>query len=407
MTEKMGGGYESATTGQLLNVTRAVGLSISALRVYFALIAILASRSAVGRETRKQGRNSKRENNFSITELTRLVSGVSERNVRAGLAELKKAGLATVTKKEISLNSFPTAETKEFMQENGIAQRVIPIPRRMLRFLAKSKKPCLILTTVAYMMRGLYKHRREIKNSGTVKASWIAEIFGISESSVKNSRRELIQLGFITPDTTESQRKLNRTGAYFSINLDWNYQQEAEESGGEVSEKCRDFAPPHAKKCRDFAPPYKKQLTPYRSLETNKPDSRTSGFCKTKVSFRNIKQEDIKKIPLLLLLYQSAVEQKVFNHSERNLLSFFATAVKAKRSWDNSIGIFVWTVRNNFKFINDSDEAQAEIALKKYRASKPEAFSFLDSQPPESQNQPKTELKELISSLTEKMRVSV
>lgn len=380
MGETIAGGYEPVTTGQLLNATRADALSTSALRAYLGLIAISATRNAFKRQTPKGRGYANRTDNFSISELTALIEGISERNIRRGLKELKDAGLATVTKSQISLNAFPTAETKELMEEAGVKQRAIPAPRRLLRFLAKSKRRSLIVTATAYMLRGLYLHKREIRNTGTAKVSWIAETFGISESSVKNARRELIELGFISPDATESQRKLNRTGAYFEINLAWNYQQETQENGGVEEEKCRVFTPPHAKKCRVSAPPYKKQVTPYRSLETNKPENRTSGFCKSKVSFKNIKPEDIQKISLLLMLYRSALEERVFEHSEINLLNFFSAAAKAKRNWKDPIKIFVWTVRNNFKFITETDEKQAERALKSYRRRNPEAFNFLDSQ---------------------------
>ena len=208
-------------------------------------------------------------------------------------------------------------------------------------------------------------------SAGTAKASWIADTFNISKTSVKNARRELIALGFITPDQTESQRKLNRSGAYFSINLAWNYQQK------DIKE-CRDFAPLSSEKCRDFAPLIKKQVTPYRTLETNKPAKRASGFCRNKISFRNIKPEQIQKIPLLLMLYRSATQQKALIHSERNLLSFFSAAVKAKRGWTEPVRMFVWTVRNDFKYITEGDEKRAISLIKNYRRNHPKAFEFLD-----------------------------
>ena len=86
-----------------------------------------------------------------------------------------------------------------------------------------------------------------------------------------------------------------------------------------------------------------------------------------------------------------------------NLLNFFASASKAKRSWKDPIKIFVWTVRNNFKFITETDERRAETALKSYRRKKPEAFYFLDSQGSESLIQPKAEFQELILNLSSKM----
>ena len=86
-----------------------------------------------------------------------------------------------------------------------------------------------------------------------------------------------------------------------------------------------------------------------------------------------------------------------------NLLNFFASASKAKRSWKDPIKIFVLTVRSNFKFITETDERRAETALKNYRRKKPEAFYFLDSKGSETPIQPKAKFQELILKLSSEM----
>jgi predicted transcriptional regulator len=64
----------------------------------------------------------------------------------------------------------------------------------------------------------------EICAKGTVKASWIAGNFGLSRRAVKYAQAELRQLGWITKDSRSHQLKLNRDGAYFVINLNWNFE---------------------------------------------------------------------------------------------------------------------------------------------------------------------------------------
>jgi len=401
MEENISGGYSCVTTaqvGNLLTAREGRGLPTSALRCYLALLVVTATREASKRAAKAEGLKPKEEKRYSVEELLSLMPDLTERTVRSGLRTLKNQGLASISKKEITLNSFPTEEAKAWMEAAQVKQRVIPAPRRMLRFLAKSSKRSLILTSLAYMTRGLYKYKRIIKNAGTAKVSWIAESFKLSATSVKSARRELITLGFISKDKNSHQLKLNRTGAYFQVNLAWACPQAQTESREGKKEAELQFAPLTAKNCTQSAPPYRKQVTPYGSTKTKKP---SSGFCKAKVTFRSIQQEDIQKISLLLMLYRSAVEQKVFHHNERNLLSFFATAVKAKRSWTNPIRMFAWTVRNDFKYINDSDEKQAEKTLKSYRKRNPEAFNFLEPEPQESQIQHKAEFQELLKNLVE------
>ena len=63
---------------------------------------------------------------------------------------------------------------------------------------------------------------------GCVKASWIAEVFGISERAVKGQRQHLVALGWLLPQKT-SQRTLNGHGLWVTINLAWDALTEAKE----------------------------------------------------------------------------------------------------------------------------------------------------------------------------------
>ena len=57
--------------------------------------------------------------------------------------------------------------------------------------------------------------------SGRVKASWIAETFGVGLRRVKQARAELVELGWLVLDDAQ-QWEHNRWGAKFHINLVWN-----------------------------------------------------------------------------------------------------------------------------------------------------------------------------------------
>ena len=79
------------------------------------------------------------------------------------------------------------------------------------------------------------------------------------------------------------------------------------------------------------------------------------------------------------------MKEGIFHDSERNLLNFFAAAVKAKRTtkknelfWRDPVKVFVWTVKNQFKYINESDEVRAQKVLSNYRMKNPDTLQFLE-----------------------------
>jgi len=382
------GGYKIVTVAQVGNLVSAYlegKISVIGVRCYFALLLMQASREAASRTNLKAKRQSPPKNSFSITEIESILGQVRQAKIRRALRELESAGVAIARAGSISLTETPSVEAREWLENSGLkGSRRIPFQRRVLSFLAKSKKKSLIFTTLAYVLRGLFIKRRAISASGTCKRSWIEKQFSLSEGSVKSARAELLRLRLISPDETRSQWKLNRDGAYFSINTAWQIESILQTGRGGHDAKNTEIAPPEPKNASVFAPPIKKQETPYRNLETKKPVSRPSGFWRTK-SFKSIKPEDIKRVSSLLRLYQSALEERLFEHTEENLLNFFASAVKAKRTnkkkegyWRDPVKVFVWTVKNQFKYINDGDEIRAQGLLKDYRRTNPESFDSLD-----------------------------
>ena len=151
---------------------------------------------------------------------------------------------------EINITKEPLRGSKELLEELSCRRspkRPIPVPRSMLRFLAENPKPALTKTIIGYVVRGLSISRDGvITGKGTVKVSWIADTFDLSERAVRYARRELVEIGWISRDTGSHQLKLNRDGAYFVINPAWTFVNRKKEE--------ESFAPPPVQTCTAFAP---------------------------------------------------------------------------------------------------------------------------------------------------------
>src|SRR5581483_11356365 len=147
------------------------------------------------------------------------------------------------------------------------AYRPVPIPRRVLRFLARCEKGSVLKTLVVYLVRGLTLDRRtgEVRGAGTVKASWISEVTGLSIRSTKSARAELIALGLFSKDTRSFQRKLNRDGAYFRFDLTWKGAKGGVCLAQSDAYAGSEIAPPCTQSRAQIAPPYKYKRTLYRS----------------------------------------------------------------------------------------------------------------------------------------------
>jgi hypothetical protein len=137
--------------------------------------------------------------------------------------------------------------------------RRIPVPRRLLRFLAKGCSRVLLATVLGHLFRCLYYRHGQCRADGFCKASWIATVFGVSERAVKTARHRLEALGFLQRTETP-QWVRNRYGQKMTINLQWD-------GTPGVSSRAlapvHETAPPPAPLSLAIAPPdsYKKLLT--------------------------------------------------------------------------------------------------------------------------------------------------
>lgn len=370
MSASITGGYHSLTVVQLCNVLTAVEqkhISYRAFRTFFAAVSLLSTREAAQRTT-----GQKTPARFKLNELQAL-TGKRKQYVRRALSDLKRANLVDVSSSAITLTTEPIEGSQDLLGQavgkGRNVNRFVPLPRRILRYLAQCSVPSLAKTLIAYLIRGLSKRRDGgINNRGSVKSSWIAGIAGISLSSAKAARQLLIKMGVITKDIGSSQHKLNRTGAYFEINTEWQSADEAERAR-QRQERLKS-GPPIAQNGPKSAPPNKRHKT---LSDTKNQRTHPSGASKKQElgepTLHDIQLDDLKKMSRLFKLYEQAVEQGWLEASEANLLFFIASAIRVKRTpCQDPIRAFIAIVRKDLRsHITQAQEDAARKHLAAYR----------------------------------------
>jgi hypothetical protein len=117
----------------------------------------------------------------------------------------------------------------------------VPVPRRLVRFLAGHGSRASIAAAVGHLLRCMYWRGPKCVSGGTAKASDLAESLGVSLRSIRRGRRELVQAGWLERIET-SQHVLNRHGAVMRVR-----------SG--VGAARRGLTPPRPDLGRGLAPP--------------------------------------------------------------------------------------------------------------------------------------------------------
>ena len=367
---EIGDVYKIITPIQLTNALWALGegeVTFKAFRVYVACFELVAIREAAAR-SRKRQRVAGQEPVafFRKEEILRLIGGKLGQSVAAELRALKEASLLTFSSEQITFTETPLPGSTELLGElsgRRSPARPIPVPRRAIKFIAACTRPSLSKTMLAYILRGLSIDRStgEVKGRGAVKATWIADTFGLSLRAVRAARAKLMVMGWISKDTASKQWKLNRTGAYFEINCEWkedkkgkveavrgsqciaeacaqgsrgllvapsfrgeaaapaanpqpeerrgNYKPRSAQAVDNLPADTREFAPPQGQNRPEFAPPYKYKKTSYEYKNQKTPTEvaapaatsikKESGFCMKKKEEGEKAPPNIRNVKLI------------------------------------------------------------------------------------------------------------
>jgi hypothetical protein len=190
-TKKPEGGYVLIPAMDLLRAWwayRSGNVRLLDLRVWLASFELVARRCGLAK-----GRLA----NYRERELTVLVGSTADEHVRASIRRLGAASLLAWSGGHVKPLGGEAASTDaDGFGEAALLvtnmRRRVPVPRRLLRFLAHSRKPVLIATVFGHLFRCVYSRRRGVRSDGFVKAGWVADVFGVDERNVKSARSWMV-----------------------------------------------------------------------------------------------------------------------------------------------------------------------------------------------------------------------
>ena len=401
------GGFQFISVKQLCAVWCAYELALIRLidiGVWFAAQELVARRCQLRDErqptyTRDQ-----------IAKLTGRVGGIS-----ASIDRLQACGLLTWQTHTITFNLCLPEQVLSalgtMLAQITNCRRRVPVPRRLLRFLARGRTRVLLATVLGHLFRCLYYRDGQCQPEGLCKASWIAQVFGVSERAVKTARQQLEAIGFLRRTET-AQWVLNRYGQKMTINLHWAGRPlpEALYPESVVELAPLPTAPPH-----ETAPPDSHRQLPTEEKNQKPATSRPVGVLSTLFAqarehlrtgtalpidpeplvvrtisapvpvqkerhttpvvtqpsmsaprLQHMTLHDLKDTERLLVLHAQSVQAKLIGPSEAERLTFVGLAqhVLAYRP-ENAGGLFYQLLtRRSFHFVTQEEEVTAQQRLK-------------------------------------------
>jgi len=321
------------------------------LRVWFACLELVARRCVVPRSVRPR---------YRINELHRLVGGIGGRHLRQAIARLEKSGLLRWGESSVTIAKLIDVACDEDLHRSTalVANqgRLVPVPRRIVRYIAAGARRVEIATILGHLLRCLYYRRGVCLPEGTCKSSWIADVFGVDARNVKSARKELVARGWLMTIPTR-QTVLNRFGQRVRVNLEW--------SGNDISARTK-RSPRRVLFTTGSPPPYKNKKLSSRVEDQEPASAGRPGACALpEPTLRRVRMEDLRDPRRIDVLYRHAQERKLVQRGQAARMRFHAAAVHAIRLGKrNPAGLFATIVRRGlWSFLSCRDEDAAARRL--------------------------------------------
>lgn len=308
------------------------------LRVWLACHELVARRC-----TLKAGRTPR----YTFEEIHVLVGGAGGEHVRQSVRRLERNGLLEFAEDTVITTPYETREH---------AGRLVPVPRPILRLLARSRGRAFIATVLGHLLRCVFYRNGVCRSGGWCKASWVSEAFGVAVRAVKEARARLIRLGLLQRVAAD-QLRLNRLGSPHVVSLDW----------------ASKPAPRQHRSTTESAPPKKHKELSSRRVDHQKParlaDPAGARTRAKEPDLNNVTEADLKDPWRLAALFKQARLRGWVTRTESDILAFFSIAARAIRvGSSNTPGLFRWLLHGRqFDFVSLEDEDRARLLLKRLR----------------------------------------
>lgn len=306
-----------------------------------------------------------RQPHFTVREFRELVGNHSDEEIRRSIRRLSARGLVDWSQTSVQIgvpvrarSDEERADLSECLAQVPNHARRVPVPRRVIRLLARSGTRVMLATTFGHLLRCSYYRDRECRPTGTCKARWIADVFGVDVRNVKAARKALVNAGVLRCERV-GQRYLNRYGPLVTVNLDWT-----PPAAGRRLPPPSDFR-------RDDSPPLLRERELLRKLKNQNPAKAAGpGFRagpteEQKPSLRHIVPADLTDSTRLACLFEQACAAGHVRRTESNRLNFFAMAEHARAAGTRNVpGLFAANVRHRrWRVLTLADEDAARRRL--------------------------------------------
>jgi hypothetical protein len=360
---KPAGGFLFVTVRQLAMLWWAYRgrlIELKDLRFWFAAQELMARRCKL-----EEGRDPQ----FTLEEIGRLISarggeeGCIKRLERVGFLKWSSTAIHFASSPE-DLSIVDLSSLHAMLERITNNRRKVPVPRRVVRFLAQPCSRSVVAVILAHLMRCLYYRGKECVSGGFCKAAWVSEVFSVDVRNVKVARKFLAHELSLLEFHPVPQSLLNRYGQKVTINLSWDYT--VEKSPPVESQS----PPPIADVHTETPPPRKHKELSLQETKHQKPgragdDTGVFAPREEKPRLSHITAIDLEETGRLLELFDQATAQGLCSGSESERLLFVAAAERARLYGStNRPGFFAQLIRRRlFHCVSSEDEERARKRL--------------------------------------------